>query len=184
MNHTFRRAVPHYSDQQLDGRQRVVIENVSPELDGGKYFAKAVEGERLVVEADIFVDGADTICAELCFRPAGRTEWQRSPMASQGNDRWQGSFAVGAPGIYDYTIEAWVDHFLTWQKGLAKKIEVGQDVSLDLQIGAIFVDDGAARAGQADAAKLTAYTALLRSQERDEAAAAALDGNLEQLMGM
>ena len=37
MNHTFRRAVPHYSDQQFDGRQRVVIENVTPELDGGKY---------------------------------------------------------------------------------------------------------------------------------------------------
>lgn len=183
MKHTFRRAVPHYSDQQFDGRQRVVIENVSPELDGGKYLAKAVEGERIVVEADIFVDGADTISAELCFRPAGRAEWQRSPMTSQGNDRWQGFFTVGVPGIYDYTIEAWVDHFQTWKKGLSKKIGAGQEVSLDLQIGALFVSDGAARAGKDDAAKLTEYAALLRSEEKHEAAAAALDGNLEQLMG-
>ena len=182
MNHTFRRAVPHYSDQQFDGRQRVIIENVTPELDGGKYLAKAVEGERVVVEADIFVDGADTISAELCFRPAGRPEWQRSPMVLQGNDRWKGFLTVGVPGIYNYTIEAWVDHFQTWKKGLSKKIEAGQEVSLDLQIGAIFVSDGAARAGKADAAKLAAYAALLRSKDQDEAVVAALDGNLEQLM--
>ncbi len=182
MNPTFRRAVPHYSDHKFDGRQRVVIENVSPELHGGKYPAKAVEGERLVVEADIFVDGADTVCAELCFRPSGLAEWQRSPMVSQGNDRWQGFFTVGFPGIYEYTIEAWVDHFQTWKKGLTKKIEAGQDVLLDLQIGALLVKDGVARAGKADAAKLNAFASLLCSEEKDKAAAEALDGTLEQLM--
>jgi len=183
MNHTFRRAVPHYSDHTFDGRQRVIIEHVSPELDGGRYPAKAVEGGRVVVEADIFVYGADTISAELCFRPAGRAEWQRTLMASQGNDRWEGSFTVGAPGIYDYTIEAWVDHFQTWKKGLTKKIEAGQDVSLDLQIGAVFVTEAVTRAGKAEAAKLSAFASLLRAEDKDEAAAIALDGKLEQLMG-
>ncbi|MCX6178049.1 MAG: alpha-1,4-glucan--maltose-1-phosphate maltosyltransferase [Chlorobiales bacterium] len=182
MNNTFRRAIPHYNDHEFDGRQRVVIENISPELGGGKYTAKVVEGERLVVEADIFVDGADTICAELCVRQTGRTEWQRSPMAPLGNDRWQGSFTVGIPGGYDYTIEAWVDHFQTWRRGLAKKIEAGQDVSLDLQIGALFVEKGAARAEQADAEKITLSASLICSRNKDEAIAAALDGKLEQLM--
>ena len=183
MNDTFRRAVPHYVDQEFDGRQRVVIENVSPELDGGKYAAKAVEGERVFVEADIFVDGADTICAELCCRISGSAEWQRSPMVPLGNDRWKGSFTVGVPGVYDYTIEAWVDHFQTWKKGLAKKIEAGQDVSLDLQIGALFVTEGAARAEKAEAAKqLTECAALIRSKDKAVASAAALDGKLEQLM--
>ncbi len=182
MNPTFRRAIPHYSDHKFDGRQRVVIENVSPELHGGKYPAKAVEGERLVVDADIFVDGADAVCAALCFRPSGSAEWQRSPMVSQGNDRWQGSFTAGFPGIYEYTIEAWVDHFLTWKKGLTKKIEAGQNVSLDLEIGALLVKEGVARAGKAEAAKLGAFASLLSSEERDKAAAAALDRTLEQLM--
>ena len=182
MNPTFRRAVPHYSDHQFDGRQRVVIENVSPELYGGKYPAKAVEGGRLVVEADIFVDGAETVSAELCFRSSGFAEWQRSPMVSLGNDRWQGSFTVGFPGFYEYTIEAWVDHFQTWKKGLTKKIEAGQDVSLDLEIGALLVADGMARAGIADAAKLAAFAALLRSEDKKKSAAAALEGTLEQLM--
>ena len=184
MNDTFRRAVPHYVDQVFDGRQRVVIENVSPELNGGMYAAKAVEGERVFVEADIFVDGADTICAELCCRPSGRAEWLRSPMVQLGNDRWKGSFTVGVPGVYDFTIEARVDHFQTWKKGLAKKIEAGQDVSLDLQIGALYVTEGAARAEKADAAKqLTECAALIRSKDKALASAVALDGKLEQLMG-
>jgi len=182
MNTTFKRAIPNYSDREFDGRQRVVIENVSPELDGGKYPAKAVEGERIMVEADIFVDGADTICAELCFRQSCETEWQRSLMVHQGNDRWQGSFTVGNPGRYDYTIEAWVDHFRTWKKGLSKKIEAGQDVSLDLQTGALLVNAGATRAGKADASMLSACAALLCSDDSDEAAAAALDGKLEEVM--
>ena len=177
MNDTFRRAVPHYVDQVFDGRQRVVIENVSPELNGGMYAAKAVEGERVFVEADIFVDGADTICAELCCRPSGRDEWLRSPMVQLGN-------TVGVPGVYDFTIEARVDHFQTWKKGLAKKIEAGQDVSLDLQIGALYVTEGAARADKTDVAKkLTACASLLRSKDKTVASAAALDGKLEQLMG-
>ena len=182
MNPSFKRAIPQYSDQKFDGRQRVVIEKVSPELHGGKYPAKAVEGGRLSVEADIFVDGADTVSAELCFRPSGLDEWQRSPMVSQGNDQWQGSFTVGLPGRYEYTIEAWVDHFQTWKKGLTKKIEAGQDVSLDLQIGAIFVKEGVSRAGKTDAAKLSEFAALLCSKDKDKAAAAALEGTLEELM--
>ncbi len=182
MNQAFRRAAPQYSNQPFDGRQRVVIENVSPELDGGNYAAKAVEGERVVVEADIFVDGADTIMAELHFRIAGSDEWHASPMEPQGNDRWKGSFFAGTPGRYEYTLEARVDHFQTWKKGLVKKIAAGQDVSLDLQIGALLVDKGAERAGAADAAMLNFIASCLRSEEREEAATAALDAELGQLM--
>ena len=182
MNNAFRRAVPHYSAQAFDGRQRVVIENVSPELDGGKYPAKAVEGERVVVEADIFVDGADAIMAALCFRLAGSEEWYSSPMEPQGNDRWKGSFIAGAPGRYEYTIEGRVDHFQTWKKGLEKKIAAGQDVSLDLQIGALLVDGGAERDCAADAAMLNFIASCIRSEDKEEAATAALDAELDLLM--
>ena len=182
MNNAFRRAAPYYSNQPFDGRQRVVIENVSPELDGGNYAAKAVEGERVVVEADIFVDGADTIMAELCFRPQGSKNWHVSPMVPQGNDRWRGSFVAGVPGRYDYTIEARVDHFQTWKKGLEKKIAAGQDVSLDLQIGALLVDKGAARAKAADAAMLNFIASCLRSKDKEEAVTGALDVELGRLM--
>ncbi len=182
IHNTFRPAQPDYNHREFDGRQRVVIENVSPEIDGGKYPAKAVEGERIVVEADIFVDGADTICAELLFRPAGSDFWQRLPMVFRDNDRWEVFCIAGTPGRYEYTIEAWVDHFQTWKKGLSKKIEVGQDVSLDLQIGALFVDQGAARAVASDAATLTSFAAQLRSGVVGKAILAAQDARLAGLM--
>lgn len=182
MNNAFQRARPSYSNQPCDGRQRVVIENVSPEIDGGKYPAKVVEGDRLFVEADIFVDGADTITAEICFRPTGSAGWTLSPMEPQGNDRWKGSFIAGAPGYYQYSVLAKVDHFQTWKKGLVKKIEAGQDVSLDLQIGALLVEKGAERAEAVDAAMLRFIASCLRSEDKEEAAIAALDAELARLM--
>ena len=178
MNTTFRSAVPLFSNQEFDGRRRVVIENLSPELDGGRYPAKAVAGDRVVVSADVFVDGADRLSAELCFRPSGSELWQRSAMLFQGNDRCEGSFMVEEPGLYDYTVEAWVDHFVTWREGLLKKIGAFQDVALDLQVGAALVERAAVRADAADGAMLKAFVLKLRQQEQD----AALDEELLQLM--
>lgn len=182
MSKAFRRTVLNAVKLEFDGRQRVIIENLSPELDGGKYPAKAVEGGFIVVEADIFVDGADTIAAELCARPSGASDWQRSPMHPIGNDRWSGSLDVGSPGSYEYTIEAWVDHFLTWQKGLIKKTEANQEVSLDLLIGALLIDAGVARSTASDAKELKRYAAAVRSGEPAESVKAVLDARLAELM--
>ncbi|NTW68673.1 MAG: alpha-1,4-glucan--maltose-1-phosphate maltosyltransferase [Chlorobiaceae bacterium] len=182
MNNAFRRSVLQTVKQEFDGRQRVVIENVSPELDGGKYPAKSVEGGFVVVEADIFVDGADTITAKLCVRHTGASRWQHSAMATTGNDRWSGTLCVGSPGSYEYTIEAWVDHFETWKKGLIKKTEANQDVSLDLLIGALLIDGGVARSTAATAVKLKLFADALRSGEREESVEAALDSELADLM--
>ncbi|NTW55429.1 MAG: alpha-1,4-glucan--maltose-1-phosphate maltosyltransferase [Chlorobiaceae bacterium] len=184
MDNIFRRAVSQCAIQEFDGRQRVVIENVTPELDAGKYRAKAVEGGSVNVEADIFVDGHDTVCAELCFRPEGSDAWQRVPMAPVGNDRWQGTFGVGLPGNYSFTVEAWADHFLTWKKGLSKKVEAGQDVSLDLQIGAQFLDAAVSKASKKDAASLKKFEELLRSGKKEKAVSAALGDELVALMAL
>ncbi len=99
------------------------------------------------------------------FRTVGSSGWQCSPMEPQGNDRWKGSFTAGLPGRYEYTIKARVDHFQTWKKGLSKKIDAGQDVSLDLQIGALLLDAGAKRAGSDDAARACPlFAARIRSE--------------------
>jgi starch synthase (maltosyl-transferring) len=182
MNNAFRRTVTQSCIQEFDGRQRVVIENIVPEIDGGKYRAKAVEGGIVTVEADIFVDGADTLCAELCFRSEASDAWQRTPMELIANDRWRGAFPVGLPGVFLYTVEAWTDHFLTWQKGLAKKVDAAQDVTLDLRIGAQFVDGAAARASGGDAAKLKKFADTLRSGKGEKAVAAGLGAGLGRLM--
>lgn len=182
MNNTFRHAQPCLLSASFDGRQRVIIEQVSPELDGGKYPVKCVEGELLKVEADIFIDGADTISALLCRRALGDGEWELFAMQPKGNDRWEGCFTAGKPGRYEYTIEAWADHFLTWKKGLAKKVEAGLDVSLDLRIGAVFVGSAEGRAEGDDIGTLGDYEKKLLAVDQAAAVEAALEPELETLM--
>ena len=62
-----------------EGRARVIIESVSPEIDSGRYPIKRVIGEIMVVEADIFADGHDKLSAAFAIRQAGDTEWTEAP---------------------------------------------------------------------------------------------------------
>lgn len=52
------------------------------------------------------------------------------------------------------TVKGWVDHFKTWQKDLQKRLKAGQDVRIDLLIGAEYVEKAAKRALSADGEKL------------------------------
>ncbi len=130
----------------IHGRSRVVIERVTPCLDGGRFPVKRTVGDRVTVEADVFTDGHDVACAVLKSRPVGTTLWTETPFAFFDNDRWRGSFIVSQVGGYDYQIEAWVDHYVTWRRDLAKRIDAGQDIRVDLEIGARLIDAAAGRA--------------------------------------
>jgi starch synthase (maltosyl-transferring) len=182
MNPEFIQPEPLRTVQEFDGRKRVIIDRVSPEVDGGRFPAKCIEGELVTVEADIFTDGADVVVAEVLYRRRGEQEWVAEPMAALVNDLWTASFRVGAPGMYEYTVRAWVDHFQTWQKGLKKKIEAGQDVGLDLKIGATIVELGAARAKGEDAGTLHHHVGLLTIGEPEAAVDAALGDELSEAM--
>ncbi|UFS69218.1 alpha-1,4-glucan--maltose-1-phosphate maltosyltransferase [Geomonas sp. RF6] len=118
-----------------DGRVRVVIEGVAPEIDCGRYPAKRIAGEKMTVQADIFSDGHDELDARLLYRRDGDDSWSESPMERIGNDRWEGSFPLPFAGSYHYTVAAWVDHFRTWQKELVKRVAAGQDPAPELVIG-------------------------------------------------
>jgi alpha-1,4-glucan:maltose-1-phosphate maltosyltransferase-like protein len=58
--------------QAADGRRRVVIEQVSPEIDCGRFAIKRVIGETVVVEADVFADGHFKSYAKFCTRMIAR----------------------------------------------------------------------------------------------------------------
>ena len=182
MSHTFYQRKPTISNRKFDGRRRVIIEGVSPEIDDGLYPAKRVTGETAVVGADIFTDGADAIRVELCFRPKSSRAWKRVPMKFLVNDRWEAEFTPGAPGVWEFTVEAWVDHFQTWRRGLIKKIEAGQDVSLELQMGATMIEDAAGRASKKDAARLRELASVMTSGEAAVAESAAQCDELQGLM--
>src|SRR5690349_10823987 len=114
---------------------RVVIESVRPQVDCGRYPVKRAVGESVRVEADVFTDGHDAVVAELLWRAAGESEWQRTSMTFLGNDRWSAQFPVEKLGRYEYTVRGWTDMFLTWQRDLAKRREAAQDLSVDFLIG-------------------------------------------------
>ena len=163
-----------------DARCRVVIENVDPEIDAGRFPVKRTAGERVVVEADAFADGHDELTCVLLHRRDHETAWREAAMRPLVNDRWRGEFRVGEPGRHFYTLEAWVDHFHTWVRDLVRRLEAGQDVTVDLQTGAGLVRAAAGRAQGSDAIALR-DAARAMTAERGERAA--LSPRLAELMG-
>ncbi|HUF17571.1 MAG TPA: alpha-1,4-glucan--maltose-1-phosphate maltosyltransferase [Thermoanaerobaculia bacterium] len=146
-----------------EGRRRVIIEGVEPQVDSGRFPAKRVVGDRVTVEADIFTDGHDRISAVLLFQKEGEEGWNEVPMVPLDNDRWEGSFALKELGRCVFTIEAWVDHYLTWHGDLKKRVAAGQDVTLQLVIGARLIASAASRAKGSDRASLLEAAKLLES---------------------
>jgi len=144
------------------GRRRVIIEGVQPAIDAGRFPIKRSIGERVVVEANIFTDGHDLLSAVLWYRPAGAASWTEVPMAPLGNDRWQGDFIVSQLGRYSYTVQAWVDHFATWHQALRKRVAAGQEVAVELLIGADLIEVASQQAVGTDATQLQAWVRRLR----------------------
>lgn len=139
--------------ENLTGQSRVVIEHVSPELDGGLYPIKAVPGDVIAVEADIFADGHDYLTAVLLFKHIDDASWTETAMALIINDRWGASFVVEKQGKYLYTLEAWVDHPGSWQHEIHLKVADGQRITSELLAGAQYLDGMLIRAGGAEERK-------------------------------
>jgi starch synthase (maltosyl-transferring) len=165
------------------GRRRVMIEGVRPEIDCGRFPAKRTIGERLVVEADIFTDGHDAISAVLLHRHERERRWRETQMQPLANDRWRGSFDVDRLGRYQYSLVAWVDAFKSWRRDMVKRVEAGQDVAVDLRIGAALLEAAANRAGAGDARRLRSAAERLRTEgESRDTLALALGDSLAALM--
>ena len=100
-------------------RVRVVIESITPQVDGGRYAAKRVIGETVTVEADVFADGHDKVRCVLLYRAEAEKQWQEAPMKALGNDRWRASFVPQQIGAHFYTVKAWLEPVLDWQRAAA-----------------------------------------------------------------
>ncbi|AKM33125.3 hypothetical protein AB870_22560 [Pandoraea faecigallinarum] len=114
---------------------RVVIEAVEPSLEGGRFAARAVVGESVTVCADVFTDGHAQPSAVLRWRALDTTTWREIPMTPLGNDRWHAEFRPTRLGRHEYQIEAWQDPYVNWCREVAKKLDAGQSVALDIQEG-------------------------------------------------
>ena len=160
-----------------EGRHRVIIEDVRPEVDNGRYPVKRVVGDTVQVSAAIFSDGHDHVAARLLYKRTSEPSWRTTPLSALPNDLWQGAFTVDQPGLWVFTIEGWIDHFDTWSSDLTKRIaaqpgtpstvpstkepdplhpegavtpqSTSQNIPLALQSGAILLEQAATRAGAA-----------------------------------
>ncbi|HEX6722060.1 MAG TPA: maltotransferase domain-containing protein, partial [Burkholderiaceae bacterium] len=152
-----------------DGRVRAVVENVTPSIDGGRFAAKCIAGESVVVEADCFADGHDVVAARLLWRrDDADTSWHGAPMSPLGNDRWRAEFVPDAPGRYRYTVQAWVDRFLSWRHDFERRVDEA-DLRLAARSGAELAAQAAERARGDTAARLADWARQLERGARAEA---------------
>jgi starch synthase (maltosyl-transferring) len=176
------RELASMEERQQEGRRRVVIERVSPEIDCGRFGIKRVVGESVVVEADVFADGHDQVACQVLYGQ-GANALQSSPMTPLGNDRWRGTFPVESLGCYRYTVEGWIDPFRTWLVALRKKADAGQDVHLELLMGGELIEEASARASRDDAERLRQWAARLREAANSpQGAAMAFEETLIEIM--
>ena len=161
-----------------------MVESVRPCISCGRFPVKRTLGDALEVTADVFGDGHDELGAVVRYRHESDRRWTEASMAPLGNDRWRASVPLPKLGRYRYAVRAWVDPFRTWRGQLERRIAAGQDVSVELLVGAGIVASSAASAGRAAAAQLSERAERLQAAARDgdQAAGDALDRALLDLM--
>jgi len=159
-----------------EGRRRIVIEEIQPQIDNGRYPAKRIIGDTVKVTAAIFSDGHDHVAARLLYRHESQRKGASVDFTALPNDLWEAAFTVNELGKWHFTMEAWVDHFDTWVHDLGKRlgaqpdpkeptqqVSTPQDIPLALRIGANLLEAAATRAKGTDAKKLTAAATNLRA---------------------
>ena len=123
----------------MQNQKRVIIDRVSPQLNGGKFHIKRVIGQIVQVSADVLIDGHDLIEASILYKHEKENKWKEVRMQPTFNDDWIGSFTVVKQGFYSYKVQGWVDHALNWQHGILRKIEDQQKVSSELLEGITYL---------------------------------------------
>jgi starch synthase (maltosyl-transferring) len=153
---------------QYNGKSRVIIDRVMPCIDNGLFPVKRVENEPLHIDAHVFADGHDTICAVLEERRRGEKTWHEIPFIELPNDEWEAAFTPDGIGFHEYRVIGWIDHFRFWLDGFVKKLETGQDMSVQLKIGAKLAGEAAERAKGSDAHQLRDIAARLINENENQ----------------
>jgi starch synthase (maltosyl-transferring) len=70
----------------MQNQSRIVIENITPQINNGKVFIKRVVDEIVNVTADVLVDGHDVLQANLLFKHETDKNWSEVRMSPTFND--------------------------------------------------------------------------------------------------
>ncbi|CAN5545908.1 alpha-1,4-glucan--maltose-1-phosphate maltosyltransferase [soil metagenome] len=168
-------------------RRSIIIERISPALDGGLHPVKRVVGDELLVTADIFADGHDLLDAAILLRADDEGAWREAPMRPIDNDRWSGHVQLTRNRWHRYAVEAWRDLFGSWRDGLRKKVDAGVAVPNEIEEGRLLLVAALARsetAGASDDARLIGDSLVALKRARSEATRASALGGDELLAAM
>jgi starch synthase (maltosyl-transferring) len=171
-----RTTVSPFDELPSEGRRRVTVLAIEPEIDAGRYPVKRILGDRLAVTAHVITDGHDALRAALLHRHESEADWTEVGLEHAANDAWRGAFELGRLGRHVYTAVAWVDAFATWRHGLERKVAAGTDVTLELLEGAALVEAAAERTSGADRALLREAAETLRARSPVETRVATATG--------
>ena len=147
--------------------RRVVITAVRPTVAPGAYPLKRVAGDQIDLEAHVIADSHDIIAAALETRRLGASDWTHHRLERHPNDEFRGAWTPEAIGLYEYRVAGWIDHFTSWRNGFLKKLREGQDMRVELLIGAELTRAAADRAADDDAVRLEAWAEFLADAGRD-----------------
>ena len=137
------------SDQTAPGRPvppdvpDVVVENVAPNVDGGRFAAKAVVGRPLRVEADVFAHGHDLVRALVRSRRERSRRWNEAPMRALGNDRFAGAVVPEALGCLEIEVVGALDPLATWARDARRRLEASRPDPLDSEVGGALLVEAA-----------------------------------------
>jgi starch synthase (maltosyl-transferring) len=119
---------------------RIQIQDVSPQVDCGRYAVKRTVGDTVPVRARIFRDGHEALGAAIRWKRRDEKRWRETPLEPVGNDWWEGSFDVDDCGRWSFRVEAWVDRIASWQVEIKRKSDAGQtDLASELAEGALLL---------------------------------------------
>jgi starch synthase (maltosyl-transferring) len=154
---------------------RIVIQDVWPQVDCGRWPPKRSLGDTVEVWADVFRDGHEVLRAAVRYKRPSARRYQETPMEHVSADRWNGSFVVDELGRWCFTVESWVDRFASWRRELSRKAEAGQvDFSSELLEGAALLDDlvGRLRGERQRAVQATLDALRSKAPQRERVTAA------------
>ena len=161
----------------------VLIENVQPVVDCGRYALKREVGDSVDVTADIFREGHDLIATVIQYKQRGDADWSEARMTKGDNDEWHGEFLVDTIGAAQYQVFAWPDHFESWRSELRKKVDAGLDVSSELLEGRNLVEETFTRASDDDVQWMESLIdAAQTAGDQPAAAVIMLDEDLAELV--
>ena len=149
----------------MQNQSRIVIENITPQINTGAVFIKRVVNEIVNVAADVLVDGHDVLQASLLYKHQSEKTWSETRMQPVVNDGYSASFTTPKQGFYSYKIEGWVDYALNWQHGIDRKIDDYQHVNSELLEGAELLEKIKGKVSKEDKTYITHLINIFKNKE-------------------